>query len=270
MRRPAGPSSAREADEALPGSGPLLFASSPVLAFSLATLSSLTPPAVSNRSLIFRSFVDGMASLVATTDIRSPKVRELREVSDQASICWWHPTPNTQFRIKGAVRVIGPDEAGWDEKRKETWDKMSGHLRATFARPNAPGSPMDSYEQGQDWEETIPASEEVCIRLVSHPADDARRANGWTSRRSFRTRRQTRRRRLSSWRSPTLHSYVATSSITRSNAPLTTSAAPCDATHLQLVIDPIFVDYVELAVVPNRHTAWRLQDDEWKEQIMVP
>jgi hypothetical protein len=39
---------------------------------------------------------------------------------------------------------------------------------------------------------------------------------------------------------------------------------------LQLVIDPVFVDYVELAVVPNRHTAWRLQDDEWKEQIMVP
>jgi hypothetical protein len=152
-------------------------------------------------------------SLVATTDIRSPKVRELREVSDQASICWWHPTPNTQFRIKGAVRVIGPEEAGWDDKRKETWDKMSGHLRATFARPNAPGSPMDRYEQGEEWEETIPASEEAslarvaiqpvigradgCVRLPCSPAPPSR------------TPRPTARRRPSGWPGPTLRWSVA-------------------------------------------------------------
>lgn len=39
---------------------------------------------------------------------------------------------------------------------------------------------------------------------------------------------------------------------------------------LQLVFDPTFVDYVELAVVPNRHTTWSLQGGEWKERILVP
>lgn len=121
----------------------------------------MTPPSISNRSLIFRSFIDDSHSLVATTDLRSPKVRELREVSNSASICWWMPTPNVQFRIKGTIRVIPSNEKEWDVKREETWEKMSGHLRATFARPNAPGSPMGDYDQGKDWEETIPASEEV-------------------------------------------------------------------------------------------------------------
>lgn len=96
--------------------------------------------------------------------MRSPKVRELRDVAaggGHGSICWWMPTPNVQFRIQGSVRVVGPDEPGWDGQRQATWEQMSGHLRATFARPDAPSAPMDSYDQGKDWVETIPAAEKV-------------------------------------------------------------------------------------------------------------
>lgn len=187
-------------------------------AFSLATLSSLTPPSISNRSLIFRSFIDDSYSLVATTDLRSPKVRELREVSNSASICWWMPTPNVQFRIKGSIRVIPSDEKEWDSKRKETWEKMSGHLRATFARPNAPGSPMDDYDQGKDWEETIPASEEVrrlesvcdlrLLRLADTLCPDSSHLTGSHDGRS-EERHPNRKVELCSGASPSFLSKVA-------------------------------------------------------------
>ena len=48
---------------------------------------------------------------------------------------------------------------GLSEVRKELWEGMSGHLRASFARTRAPGSRMERYEDGKDWPETLPTLE---------------------------------------------------------------------------------------------------------------
>jgi pyridoxamine 5'-phosphate oxidase len=37
-----------------------------------------------------------------------------------------------------------------------------------------------------------------------------------------------------------------------------------------VVLDPIEIDLVELAPIPNRRTMWVKKGTEWEEQIVVP
>jgi hypothetical protein len=92
-----------------------------------------------------------------------------------------------QFRISGKAAVLPnkPEEKSalekilketlhakgeeatpeyWVNKRSEEFEKMSGHLRATFARP-PPGTPLEDLKEGEkpgDWSESIkPPGEDV-------------------------------------------------------------------------------------------------------------
>ena len=95
-------------------------------------------------------------------------------------LAWWIEPPAVQFRITGKGYPILPDpkdcrsisaesvqalgakgkEADlgfWKDKRMEAWKKeMSGHLRASFARP-APGTPLSEVESPDTWPEKLDA-----------------------------------------------------------------------------------------------------------------
>ncbi len=111
-----------------------------------------------------------------------PKAAQL--ASDPTfEIAWWIENTAVQFRIQGKAYVVPNhdqvsdelkkcvekiagkgDEANpewWISERKRLWkDSMSGHLRASFARPT-PGTPLKDVEtKPKDWVDSIPAAGE--------------------------------------------------------------------------------------------------------------
>lgn len=46
------------------------------------------------------------------------------------------------------------DKIDWEAKRRETFDELSGHMRASWCRPT-PGSPLESYDKAKEWPETV-------------------------------------------------------------------------------------------------------------------
>lgn len=100
-------------------------------------------------------------------------------------LAFWMEKTGVQFRISGKAAVLPNkpeakselskilsetlqaegEEAEpefWVKKRDEEFSKMSGHLRATFARPK-PGTPLSEVDsKPEDWPETIkPPGEDV-------------------------------------------------------------------------------------------------------------
>lgn len=109
-----------------------------------------------------------------------PKASQLAS-DPTVEIAWWIEDPAIQFRIGGKAYVIPPstseteaqikdtlkamgakgeeaDPKWWEEKREQLWkEKMSGHLRASFARPT-PGQSLKTVDrQPEEWAESIPA-----------------------------------------------------------------------------------------------------------------
>jgi hypothetical protein len=74
-------------------------------------------------------------------------------------VTWWLPTTNIQFRVDGTAQVVGHNEAErgeWEETRQEIWGKLKGFMRASFARPVAPGTELESYEEMESWPRSLP------------------------------------------------------------------------------------------------------------------
>lgn len=114
------------------------------------------------------------------------KYQELEE-NPNVELAFWMEKTGVQFRISGKAAVLPnkPEEKSalekilketlhtkgseatpeyWTKKRDEEFEKMSGHLRATFARP-PPGTPLEDLKEGEkpgDWSESIkPPGEDV-------------------------------------------------------------------------------------------------------------
>jgi hypothetical protein len=73
---------------------------------------------------------------------------------------------------KDSVRAVGEEKKAdyWIGERERNWTKgISGHLRATFARPT-PGTPLDKVDRNpEEWTETMkPEGETVSIRYVRY------------------------------------------------------------------------------------------------------
>ncbi|KZO96456.1 hypothetical protein CALVIDRAFT_537230 [Calocera viscosa TUFC12733] len=171
--------------------------------------------------------------MITTTDVRTPKVKQVTGSSDKVELSWWFSDPMVQFRITGVAHILptpshplassfpasrlapSPDFSWEDERFKTYKTKMGGALRASFCRP-VPGTPIDDYDVGKEWPEKIPV-----------PGEE----------RTDEEREQTK--------------------LALSNFAL-------------LVIEPNAVEYLELKVVPNRRTKWTLEGEEWKKTIIVP
>lgn len=143
-----------------------------IAAFQLATISSPGVPQV--RSHIHRAFVEPspvLQLLITTTDIRTPKAAQIRENPAVAAV-FWFAKPGEQYRLTGratifpgssmdglAVDKSNKDKKDWEKERKRIFNTVSGHLRASFARP-IPGTPIDSYDEAKKWPVRLPPLDE--------------------------------------------------------------------------------------------------------------
>ncbi|KAG8219316.1 hypothetical protein J3R82DRAFT_197 [Butyriboletus roseoflavus] len=135
----------------------------------LATVdpSSGTPRvrSVLQRTFITASTLPTLPLILSTTDVRMPKVTEL-SCERIVEVVYWVPSTVEQFRISGRASIVPdpnyrrayPARDGfvyeelekegfdWEAKRVEMFDRMSGHMKATWCRP-VPGTPLKGGEE---------------------------------------------------------------------------------------------------------------------------
>ncbi|KAI0082127.1 hypothetical protein K474DRAFT_828606 [Panus rudis PR-1116 ss-1] len=156
--------------------------------YQIATVDANGTPHV--RSLIHRGFIfpnalPSVPLLLTTTDVRTPKVTQLLS-NPNLEVAWWIEGSQDQFRIAGKATVVpspdhplhakfkprigsalaqlsdegeqgrsSPGKYDWEAKRRETFDSMSAHMKATWLRP-PPGSVLQSYDDPKPWPKTVP------------------------------------------------------------------------------------------------------------------
>jgi pyridoxamine 5'-phosphate oxidase len=104
---------------------------------------------------------------VTTTDIRTPKAHQIHD-QPRVELAWWFEQTQEQLRIAGNA-VLVPSSAhsvprydfgrsgalrdyDWEQKRKEVFDGLSGHMKASWCRP-LPGAPLTN--DPNTWPETL-------------------------------------------------------------------------------------------------------------------
>ena len=110
--------------------------------FQLATLSQDGSP--SNRTVVFRGFVDGSDSIKAITDTRSNKFTEI-ESNALCEVCWYFGITREQFRIKAAAAI---DHQSSSKERLNIWSELSASAREQFFWAS-PGEPLLSQDVHQ-------------------------------------------------------------------------------------------------------------------------
>ncbi|CAE6485659.1 unnamed protein product [Rhizoctonia solani] len=202
------------------------------------------------RYLIYRGILTSHPArplLIATTDIRSPKVHQLHSHSSTtgptAEIAWWIAEAIVQFRFLARVHVLpapshplysefpfnklsqnhggdsGPDAPetakDWEALRIRTFNALSPPIRASFARP-IPGSPLENPADADKWPEVLP---------------EAGKEESEEEKKNMKEALK--------------------------NISL-------------LIFEPLQVDFVEFGVVPNRRTQWTFDGEKWDKQALVP
>ena len=94
--------------------------------FQLATVSQKGSP--SNRTVVFRGFVQGSDSIKAITDKRSRKLIEI-EGNPLCEICWYFNVTREQFRIKASVEI---DHQANSRERLIAWSELSAPAKEQF------------------------------------------------------------------------------------------------------------------------------------------
>ncbi|KAH8094647.1 pyridoxamine 5'-phosphate oxidase-domain-containing protein [Cristinia sonorae] len=155
--------------------------------YQIATIDSHNKPHV--RSHIHRAFLipnsfPAVPILLTTTDIRTPKVTQMLS-NTTVEVAWWLEGSQDQFRFSGRAAVISHPEhpfhvmrnipqgsalaklsesgeiggehgkLDWEKKRREVFDTMSAHMRASWCRP-PPGTVLSSYDDAKTWAATVP------------------------------------------------------------------------------------------------------------------
>ena len=113
----------------------------------LATVRPNGRPA--NRTVVFRGFRPETNCLIFVTDIRSAKIRHLRE-NPTAELCWYFPQTREQFRFGGTVQVI--TQSATDQVScqvyQQAWEALSAKAKQQFAWPH-PGKAraIDAFKE---------------------------------------------------------------------------------------------------------------------------
>jgi pyridoxamine 5'-phosphate oxidase len=104
---------------------------SPFTMMQLATIGMDGAPRV--RTVVVREVDEAHSTLSFVTDIRSPKIAEIRR-DPRASLVGFDPQEGIQIRLEGqAVIIDQPVE------KKSFWDMCPPHTLALFQTPYAPG-----------------------------------------------------------------------------------------------------------------------------------
>jgi pyridoxamine 5'-phosphate oxidase len=207
------------------------------------------------RSHAFRSFIAEPAFadkplLMTTTDIRTPKVYHIR-ANSRVEVVWWISATNEQFRIAGRAIVI-PSPA-------HTYSDGDHHGKIFEGSSLALRTPnFNDYDFGRggaladfDWERK---------RIEAFDLMSGRMKASWC--------RPTPGTPLTedptTWPETLPKLDEANSNAEKQN--LRTALA----NFALLLIDPYYVDYVELGVMPHRRTGFEFGPDGWKETALVP
>ena len=87
-----------------------------------------------NRTVVFRGFLDNSNQLQIITDLRSEKVTHIQH-QPWGEICWYFTKTREQFRIAGNLTLVKSNFAEFSllQQRKQVWQKLSDSARAQFA-----------------------------------------------------------------------------------------------------------------------------------------
>lgn len=190
---------------------------------------------VVHRDIIQPSDFPNLPVILTTTDVRTPKVAQMRS-NTYAEIVWWMAGSQDQFRLTGPVRIVSSPtdntlpsvgeetlaldklrDQGYDleQKRQAVFDNMSAHMKASWCRP-PPGTAMDSYEDAKKWPTTVP-------KLGEAKTDEEKR-----------------------------------------------NQAQALSNFGLILLEPVEVDWLQLAEKPNQRTKYTRHGEDWAEQIIVP
>ena len=113
----------------------------------LATITADRQP--SNRTVVFRGFLNPGNRLQIITDIRSEKVPQIA-ANPRAEACWYFPKTRVQFRLAGTIAIVTAttDDATLQAARRAAWEKLSDNARSGFAwpQPGADRSDPSAFE----------------------------------------------------------------------------------------------------------------------------
>ena len=106
----------------------------------LATIDTNNRP--TNRTVVFRGWLEPDSQLQFVVDRRSSKVQNLLAgSSNRAEVCWYFPTTREQFRISGTLELvtIESDVDSRSKARQAAWQQLSdgGRIQFAWATPGA-------------------------------------------------------------------------------------------------------------------------------------
>jgi PPOX class probable FMN-dependent enzyme len=102
--------------------------------FQLATITPEGKP--TNRTVVFRGFLNDSNILQIVTDTRSEKFSHLQH-NPWAEICWYFSKTREQFRLSGKVKLVteNEDDPELVKARQVSWQNLSEAARQQFTWP---------------------------------------------------------------------------------------------------------------------------------------
>lgn len=110
------------------------------------------------RTIVLRRCDATNGTLSFVTDMRSPKIRELRN-DPRVALVGFDPAATVQLRLSG-VAAISDDETA----RLEMWQSLRERTLILFDAPHAPGTVLD--DNGQPLQAGEPSDEEPYARFA--------------------------------------------------------------------------------------------------------
>lgn len=128
--------------------------------FQLATITPEGKP--TNRTVVFRGFLENSNSLQMITDLRSEKITHLQH-NNNAEICWYFTKTREQFRLSGKITVITENCSNSEflKARQIVWKNISEAAKKQFTWP-FPKQPINDNQ----------SFEEIDINLLIEPLDN--------------------------------------------------------------------------------------------------
>ncbi|KAI0042589.1 hypothetical protein FA95DRAFT_1564199 [Auriscalpium vulgare] len=206
--------------------------------YQIATVDSSNRPHV--RSQIHRGFLTPpglphLPLLLTSTDSRTPKTKQLAH-TDFVELAWWIDGSADQFRVLGRARLVS--SAGISPAR--TPPECAG-----LAALDAAGFDWEGARRGQFDD----VSEHMRASWCRPPPGDVL-PGGYEE--------------MDSW--PTTVKKPSDARTEEEKA----LAAEALGNYALVVIEPLEVDWVQMAIRPNRRTRFTRVDDGWEEVPVVP
>jgi len=133
----------------------------------LATIGEDGAPKV--RTIVLRGVVELGRSVTFITDLRSPKIREIR-ADPRVSLLGFDADAGLQLRMEGHAEIIEGEA-----ERRSAWDNLRPHTHILFRTPLAPGTVMKSARtigaQGDPGSTGVPHPHFGLVRVVLEKLD---------------------------------------------------------------------------------------------------